>query len=558
MRSLVLLFVISASALLSGCVTPQEKGSSQRTSVDRFGDRPKLVVGITVDQMRMDYLYRYWHLFPEGGFKRLINDGFVCTNNHYDYAPTYTGPGHASIYTGTSPMMHGIIANNWHVRDHGMVYCAGDSSQQGVGTASTGGQMSPHRLLTTTLSDELRLSNNFQSKVLGISFKDRGAILPAGHNPTAAYWFIGKNEGNFVSSTYYMNTLPDWVNEFNAKRGVDSCLTAGWDLLLPEEAYDVSYDDNNPFEAPFRGQMRAAFPYDFSEITEGRYDYIKATPHSSSLSVDFAIAAIEGEQLGKGAFSDLLALSFSGPDYAGHQFGPQSREVQDTYLRLDGDIKRLLNYLDQRIGKNEYLIFLTADHGGAPVPKYMNRFNLPGGIWRPQEMIATIEEQLSARYGQAEYISSYSNDQVFLNKELLRKKGVKLEEAAQIVAAVCSEFPEVYRALTRSEVLRLPAQDPIMKTMRNGIHPQRSGDVVVLTQPGLIEHGYQGTTHGSPYSYDTHVPLLFYGKNVPTGQLARRTHITDIAPTVAQLIRIGQPTGCTGNTIHEIVDAPNK
>lgn len=551
----LLLFIVSSSLLLSACVVPQDNREARSNSTDRFGNRPKLVVGLTVDQMRMDYLYRYWHLFEDGGFKRLVNDGFVCANNHFDYAPTYTGPGHASIYTGTSPMMHGIIANNWYVRNEGTVYCASDTSQRGVGTTSSGGRMSPHRMLTTTLSDELRLSNNFQSKVIGISFKDRGAILPAGHHPTAAYWFLGKDEGNFVSSTYYMDSLPKWVNDFNAERAVDNYLTAGWELLLPEEAYAVSYDDNNPFEAPFRGQMRAAFPYDFSEVTEDRYEYIKPTPHSSTLSVDFAIAAIEGEQLGQNAFTDLLALSFSGPDYAGHQFGPQSREVQDTYLRLDRDLERLLSYLDRTIGKNEYLIFLTADHGGAPVPGYMNRFNLPGGIWRPQEMLATIEERLSARYGSAEYISSYSNDQVFLNADLLRAKGIALEEAAQLVAVVCNEFPEVYRAMTRNDMMKLPAHDPVTHALRNGLHPQRSGDVVVLTQPGLIEYGYQGTTHGSPYSYDTHVPLLFFGKNVPSGQLSRRTHITDIAPTVAQLIRIGQPTGCIGNPIFEIVDA---
>lgn len=540
--------------LISSCENPQLKGEPAPKTMDRFGHRPALVVGITVDQMRMDYLYRYWHLFEEGGFKRLVNKGFVCSNHHYDYSPTYTGPGHASIYTGTSPMIHGIIANNWHIRDEGMVYCAGDTTHHGVGTELPGGQMSPHRLLTTTLSDELRLTNNFQSKVIGISFKDRGAILPAGHNPNAAYWFIGRNEGNFVSSDYYMDELPQWVNEFNNNGLVDSCLTAGWDLLLPEEAYDVSFDDNNPFEAPFRGQMRAAFPYHFSDTIDNRYDYIKATPHSSTISVEFAFAAIENEKLGQGEVTDLLALSFSGTDYAGHQFGPQSREVQDTYLRLDRDIARLLNYLDQKIGRDEYLVFLTADHGGAPVPGYMNRHNMPGGLWRPQEMLATIEERLSAKYGATEYIASYSNDQIFLRQDVLSSKGLTLEQVTPMIVQTCSEFPEVYRVISKADILLQPTNDPIMRNVRNGIHPQRSGDIIVVTQPGLIEYGYQGTTHGSPYSYDTHVPLLFYGKNIRSGQLSRRTHITDIAPTVAQLLRIAQPTGCTGNTIYEVVD----
>lgn len=548
-----LLYVLPAITLLS-CIETEIRHTASDDNLDRFGQRPKLVVGITVDQMRHDYLYRYWDHFSDGGFKRLVGNGFVCSNHHFDYAPTYTGPGHASIYTGAPPSVHGIIANDWHVRGSGLVYCAGDTSQQGVGTESSGGKMSPHRLLTTTITDELRLSNNFKSKVIGISLKDRGSILPAGHHPNGAYWFIGKDEGNWVTSTWYRDQLPDWVNAFNAKKLPDAYLDQGWQLLQNEDHYSISYDDNNPFESPFRGQDRAVFPYDFSTIEMNRYEVIKSAPHGSSLSVDFAIDAITHEELGADEFTDFLALSFSSPDYAGHQFGPQSREIQDTYLRLDRDLQRLLEFLDARVGKGDYLVFLTSDHGGAPVPGYLNKFGMPGGYWRPQSMLDEIDERLSTRYGTGEYVESYSNDQLFFNRTTLAKKRINLDEIAQFTVDICASFPEVYTAVTTKQIKATGYTDLLMTITQNGVHPVRSGDLMVITLPGFIDHGLRGTTHGSGYNYDTHVPLIFYGKGIRPGELSRRTNITDIAPTVARLIRVSAPTGSTGTVIHEICD----
>lgn len=559
LRSLTRIFaLVFISLFFTSCFKPR----SYRTLLDpsnvevsdRFSSRPQLVVGITVDQMRLDYLYRYWHLFGDEGFKRLVNDGFICTNHHYDYGPTVTAPGHASIYTGTTPAMHGIIANDWHERNAGTAYCTSDSSVFGIGTTSEKGKMSPHRMLTSTVGDELRLSNNFKSKVIGISLKDRGAILPAGHAANGAYWFAFKNEGNWVTSSYYTQTLPQWVQDFNAKRLPDTYIAQGWELLLAPEAYDISYMDNNPYEGPFRGQLRAAFPYDFSSITENKYDVMGSAPHGSSLTVDFALAAIAGEDLGSDEHTDLLTVSFSSPDYAGHQFGPQSMEVQDTYLRLDRDIARLLNYLDANIGVNLYTVFLTADHGGAPVPGYTANYGIPGGYWRPQAMLDDVNQALQKEVGPGDWIEAYSNDQIFFETELLKQYSITAEQAAAIAAPICKGYDEVLHVYSKAELLGGAFSDLIVQLTQRGIHPQRSGDLMVITRPGFIEHSLTGTTHGSPFSYDTHVPLIFYGQGIKAGELSRRTNTRDIAPTVSRLMRVSQPSGCTGDVIHELVD----
>jgi predicted AlkP superfamily pyrophosphatase or phosphodiesterase len=514
---------------------------------------PKLFIGIVVDQMRADYLYRFWGDFGDGGFKRLMNDGFFCADHHFTYAPTYTGPGHASVYTGTTPAIHGIISNDWFDKESGaMVYCATDTTVNGVGTIKKGGKMSPHRLLTTTLTDELMLSSNFRSKVVGLSMKDRGAILPAGHHPTGAYWFMGGTEGVWATSTYYMQELPSWVKEFNNKNLPSNYLDGGWELLRSEDTYDESYADNNPYEAPYPGQLRPAFPHLFPAELENRFDYIKSSPLGNTLSVDFAIAAIEGEQMGQDQHPDFLALSFSCTDYVGHQFGPQSREVQDIYLRLDLELERFLKYLDSTVGEGNYTLFLTADHGGANIPGFLKQYNMPGGYWKPQSMLDDVDNYLKAKYGAGQWVLQYVNDQFFLNKALIAKKKLDIEDIAEEIVAIAMQQPEVHDAKVTSELLEVDHTEIPWRNVQRGIHPQRSGEVLVLIKPGYIENGYTGTTHGSPFSYDTHVPLIFFGKNIPAGETWRPTAIRDIAPTVSKLLRISQPSGCTGEMIFEL------
>ncbi|HMQ45220.1 MAG TPA: alkaline phosphatase family protein, partial [Mariniflexile sp.] len=315
--------------------------------------KPKLVVGIVVDQMRYDYLTRFYNKYGAGGFKRMMNEGFNCKNNHFNYVPTYTAPGHASVYTGTTPKYHGIIGNDWYDKDiKKMVYCAGDDTVQAVGAETEDGQMSPHRMKTTTFTDENRLFTQMQGKTIGISIKDRGAILPAGHTANAAYWFYGKDKGYFISSTFYMNTLPKWVNDFNTSNRAASYLKP-WNTLYNIETYTESGSDLNNFEGGFKGKETATFPYDLQVLKDqnGGFDILKATAYGNSIVADFAIAAISGEQLGQDNITDVLTVSFSSTDYVGHNFGVNSKEIEDTYIRLDLDLERFLKALDEKVGK---------------------------------------------------------------------------------------------------------------------------------------------------------------------------------------------------------------
>jgi predicted AlkP superfamily pyrophosphatase or phosphodiesterase len=521
-----------------------------------LGARPPLVVGITVDQMRADYLVRYWDDFGEGGFKRMVGEGFVCADHHFGYAPTYTGPGHASIFTGTTPQFHGIIGNNWYERSSGKsVYCAGDSNVYGVGPvdpAYYAGQMSPHRLRTSTLGDELKFALGMQPKVIGISLKDRGAILPAGHAADAAYWFHGKDVGGFISSTHYMNELPNWVEKWNKKTPATDYLDKGWSLLRDENVYDESWADNNPYESPFRGSLRPAFPYDLASLSEqnGGFDILKSTPWGNTIVVDFALAAVENEALGADATTDLLAISFSATDYVGHQFGVHAMETQDTYLRLDAELKRLFDALDEQVGEGNWLAWLTADHGAATVPSLAKSEKLPTGYWKPGALEETIEEAL----GQ-DWVLSVSNDQIFLDRPAILASNQSLEAVQNQVAEIAAQHPDVDRAVTATELQRYGGYDnDVLSRLAWGHHAKASGDVILLPAPGWLDYGPSGTSHGSPYAYDTHVPCLFLGWGIAPGITYERTHIRDIAPTVAALIHSPLPNGCTGRPIEDLFD----
>lgn len=518
----------------------------------------KLVIGITVDQMRYEYLMRYWNDFSEGGFKRLVNEGFSFNNHHFGYVPTFTGPGHASIFTGTTPAHHGIIANDWYDRKAGkMVYCASapDPEVKGVGTENSGGNMSPQRMVAGTIGDQLRIFSNMRSKVFGISMKDRGAILPAGHTPNAAYWFIGKGEGNWVSSSYYMNELPQWVVAFNQKRLPDSYLDKGWDLMLSAEAYDESLEDVNPFESPYSGTARAAFPYDLRSLMEknGQYELFKSTPWGNTLTIDFARELIRAEGLGTDQFTDVLAMSFSCTDYAGHQFGPHARETQDVYLRLDRDLASFIDYLDQTFGRDSYLIFLSADHGGANVPSHMEKLNIPAGYFRNGAISDFLEEAMDTEYGAGDYIENVSNEQVFLKHSTLTSKKVDLEKACAFLSRKALEFEGVYTAVPGTNFRLNEYTEGMLSRIQDGYYPTRSGDVIIVFEPGWMDYGKTGTTHGSGYTEDTHIPLLFFGAGIPSGESYRPSRIRDIAPTVAAIIKAPLPNACTGEPLREIL-----
>lgn len=558
-----LIFLSAIAALFFQC-KPSEfsKENDSKVSVkdtliqNSLSQQPKLVVGVVVDQMRYDYLTRFWDHFREDGFKKLVDEGFTCKNNHYNYVPTYTAPGHASIYTGTSPKNHGIISNSWYDKvSKEYVYCTQDEEQTSIGTESSAGQMSPSRLQATTISDQNRLHTQFKGKTIGIAIKDRSSILPAGHTANAAYWFHGKDEGVFITSSFYRNDLPQWVEDFNASNTAESYLKP-WNTLKPIHTYIESGPDDNDFEHIFTGKDRPIFPYDLKALSKENdgYDILKTTPYGNNITTDFAIAAIDGEELGKDDITDFLTLSYSSPDYIGHSFGVNSKEVQDNYIRLDEDIARLIKNLDEKVGKGNYTLFLTADHGAVHVPNYLKSKKIPAGYASNRELRKKIKQFLGEEYGTLDLLEHISNNHIFFSKENLKNKNIEARDLANELKAFLISQPHIYKAYTRNEIEAMSSNDKIKQFVENGFHQQRSGDVIYLYDPGYISYSETGSTHGSAFTYDTHVPLIFYGNGIQKGQTFAKTQIIDIAPTISALLGIAFPNVVTGEVIQEVLE----
>ena len=542
--------------------------------------RPKLVVGIVIDQMRYDYLYRYWAKFGSDGFKRLLGQGFSFENTHYNYVPTYTGPGHACIYTGATPSANGIIGNNWWVREEGKgTYVTEDKTVQPVGGSMAAGQQSPRHLLSTTIGDELRLATNFQSKVIGLSMKDRGSILPAGNGGNAAYWYDGQN-GAFISSTFYLPQLPEWVNKFNAQGRPAQYLSKPWETLLPLAQYTESTPDDVPWENTFKGEATPTFPHNLPVLsaapvaavaslqkaagetppktTSQNLDLIRSTPFGNSLTADFAIETLHAEQMGqRPGITDLLAVSFSCTDYVGHQFGANAVETEDTYLRLDRDIARLLAELDKTVGKGQALVFLTADHGAAHAVGFLQEHHLPAGGVGIAAMRDSVQRGLTRRHGPGTWVLDFENLQVYLNRPLLAQKGLDLAATQAEVAAILRTLPGVAQARTATDLQASHWSEGSGMFQENGFYAPRSGDVLTILLPGWLEaYTYpviKGTTHGVSWQYDTHVPLLFWGWHVKHGESVAPARVVDIAATLARFLHIQEPSGCSGVPLVEVM-----
>ncbi len=520
-------------------------------------ERPKLVVGIIVDQMRQEYLYRFEEHYGEDGFKRLLHEGFEVKNGHYNYIPTYTGPGHASVYTGTTPRVHGIISNYWYSRKiKDMMYCAGDSTASAVGGSQENGKISSRNLLATTITDELKLFTQGASKVVGVAIKDRGASLPAGHMADGAYWYDSKT-GTFMSSDYYMNELPNWVSKFNKLDKANEYLNMTWDTVKPIESYIESADDNNPYEGAFTGQRLPAFPYDLKALKEKNegFGLLPSTPFGNSITTDFALAAIAGESLGSDNITDFLAVSYSSTDYVGHRFGPHSKEIQDTYIRLDQDLTRLFAALDEKVGRDGYLVFLSADHAVADVPNYLKDLKIPAGNFVAKKHLPEISTALNNKFGEGQWVENTSSDQVFLNLPLLEEKGIDKREMQVFLADKINQLEGVSQAFTGADMTNGYYQTGTQSLLQAGYNLDRSGDVLLVYEPGWISSSWPtGTTHGSGFTYDTHVPILFAGWGIKKGSTVQKYHITDIAPTLSMLLNIKLPSGATGSPILEIFE----
>lgn len=521
----------------------------KKTLSNATPQRPKLVVGIVVDQMRWDYLYRYSDRYSNDGFKRLINDGFTCENTFIPYTPTSTAPGHTCIYTGSVPSIHGIIGNGWYDRRlNREVYCTEDSSAISVGSESDAGKMSPRNLWATTVTDELRLATNFRSKVIGIALKDRGAILPAGHTANAAYWFDNAN-GAFITSSYYMKDLPAWAKQFNDKKLPDQYLQQNWNTLYPLKSYVQSTVDEKNYESSF-ASAGTSFPHITSTIQKDKYNVLRSTPYGNTLTMEMAKAAIEGERLGKDGNTDFLAVSFSSPDYIGHAFGPNSVEAEDNYLRLDKDLASLLSFLDNKIGKGLYTVFLSADHGAAHVPAFAKENKIPGGVMSEKIIENALNEMTEKRFKIKNGVESISNYQVYLNDSIPEADRPQVRKA--VIEQLLS-FSEIAGAVDLHHINETPIQENLKDMVINGYNQKLSGDIQYIYKPQYFEGSDKGTTHGLWNPYDAHIPLLFYGWGIKKGKTNREIYMTDISATLSALLHIQMPNGCVGKVIEEVM-----
>lgn len=534
-------------------------------------ERPKLVVGIVVDQMRYEYLERFGEHFSEGGFKRLLREGFSFENNHYNYIPTLTAPGHASIYTGSTPSGHGIIENVWFERESGrLVSNVGDTTVRIVGSVvENPNGRSPGRLLRHTITDQWRKASDFKGKVISLSLKDRGAILPGGYHANAVYWYDWESSpGHFVSSSYYMEELPRWAKKFNEQEQADAYLSQTWEPLFPLSRYGASAPDDNPYENLLRGKESPTFPYDFEAMRKlylgqtSFYQVLWATPYANTLLKDFALEALKSEDLGKDAITDFLCISFSTPDVAGHTYGPQSVELQDIYLRLDRDIAHLLRVLDRKVGEEKYLLFLTSDHGTQETVSYALDKNQPAGI----VVLPGIEQELSfalgLEYGAREWITHIGDHQIYLDHDLIQAEGVSLEEMQQWVVDFLMEQEGVRYAFAAGTLQAETLDSGIPSMLQRGFVPSRSGDVLVAYDPGVVPTmdfrtpatAVRGASHGSGYPADTHVPLIWRGRGIPQGTSARAVRPVDIAPTLARLLQFEMSEPHSGEPLQELLN----
>lgn len=543
-----------ALLLLVCCSFGLQAQNNFRQSVER----PRLVVGIVVDQMRWDYLYRFSSRFGEGGFRRLMNEGFSCDNTHLNYIPTVTAIGHSSIYTGSVPAIHGIAGNNFY-KDGTQVYCTDDHTVKGVGSDSPAGEMSPRNLLVTTMGDELKLATNFRSKVIGVALKDRASILPTGHTPDAAYWFDDKT-GRFITSTYYRQSLPQWLDDFNRQDLARKYLLQDWNTLYPIDTYTESTADSTLYELPLVEGEAPTLPVPTADLFKQKgYTVIRTTPYGNSLTLELAKAALKGERLGQGTETDMLTVSLSSTDYVGHQFGTYAIETEDTYLRLDRDLADFFHALDETVGKGNYLVFLTADHAAAHNYRLMQDHGIPADGWYAGTVKDSLNAMLGKRFPSAQpLVKDIINYQVFFDKAYIRQAGIDFRAVKSCAVDFLEGYKQFAYVVDMEELSNATLPADVRERAINGYNRLRSGDIQLIMQPGYYSidrpDKVGGTDHGVWNPYDAHIPLLFMGWHIKPGNTFHPVRMTDIAATVCALLRIQMPNGCIGTPVESIVE----
>jgi len=522
-------------------------------------EKPKLIVGIVVEQMRHDYINKFWDKFGEGGFKRLLNEGTYCKNANFNYLFTQTSVGHATIVSGTNPSYHGIVADEWYGRlKDKVINCVADDKEKTIGGSYDAGRMSPRQLLTTTIGDEIRLASYNKSKVIGISLQGKSAILSTGQTANAAYWFDDET-GNWVSSSFYMQDLPAWVRTFNEKKFADLYMARKWETKFSLADYTTRcLPDDNKYESGIEG--RKTFPYNLAEMgmvsnskNKKKYNLLKYTPFGNTYTKDFAIATIVNDSLGKDDNTDLLMISFSATEFIGQNFGTESIEVMDAFIRLDEDLEHFLNFLDQELGKQNILVFLTSDHGAAQNPDYLADKGIPVGFFSQNSALSLLKSYLNVVYGRGEWIKNYYAQQLYLNRDLIEDSKFNLADVQQKVAQFMLQFTGVANTITATTLQTAYFPDGVFSKIQKSYNQKRSGDVLINLDPGWIEKNGNATTHNSSYSYDTHVPLIWYGWKVKRASIFEPVDMVDIAPTISYFLNIASPNATVGKPIIGLV-----
>lgn len=514
--------------------------------------RPKLVVGLVIDQMRWDYLYRFQDRYTANGFNRLLREGFSCENAMIPYTPTYTAAGHACVYTGSVPALNGIVGNSWYDKQKKRtVYCTEDNTVFSVGSNSAAGKMSPRNLWASTIADELKLATNFRNKTIAIALKDRGAILPGGHSTDGTYWFDNAT-GGWITSSFYTQQLPQWVQQINGRKMPEAYMKGVWNTLYPINTYKQSTPDSNAYEGRLKDED-FTFPHNLASVSNDRFEVFRYTPFASTYTLQTARTALQEEGLGKSGFTDFLAVSLSSPDYVGHTFGPNSVEVEDTYLRLDRDLAQFLNALDSSVGKGQYLLFLTADHGAAHNPRFLNDHRLPGNTFDNSAVSRRLGDTLEKTFGVKGLIEHNINYQYYLNDSIIGARNLDKAAVKNLIIRFFKRQEGVSHVLDLEELGRSAIPQQLRMMLSNGYNQKLSGEIQILFQPQWFENWRLGTTHGLWNPYDAHIPLLFFGWKIKPGRLHREVYMTDIAPTLAAMLKVQMPNACVGKVIEEVV-----
>lgn len=527
--------------------------STIRANLPNSTDKPKVVVGLVIENMRPDYIQRYWNKFEEGGFKKLYTNGAICSNVNLTVHEQSYASGTATLFTGVNPSTHGIIGKHWYDRLRSReVECTYDDYYFTLGADTDNGNASPKKLLTTTITDNLKIFSGGKSSIFSVAMNRESAIFSAGHAADGAYWF-DIHSGRMVSSSFYLNVFPDWVREFNSENYPERFSYQNWVTLFPEPEYTESTPDNYEFEKGYFGEFNV-FPHTIGKYTKRAENFtpLKTTPYANEIIKNFGIQLMEKEAVGQDEHTDFMTIVFSSMDYENNSFGPPSLEMQDTYLYLDKYIAEVVRYAENKFGKQNVVFFLTANTSASyPVDYLKHEFNLPVDFFSPESSFALLTSFLNASYGQQNWIEHYTDHQVYLNHDLIKKNKVDLDEIRESASDFLNQFEAVQISMTAGQLEKGSSDDGILAMLHKSYAKNRSGDFLYILKEGWQP---QYKFRKINYTDQTHIPLLFYGAGIKPQTIREKYNAVDFAPTLSELLQIPQPDKSQGRPITPVLN----